>query len=169
MLSLRKASLLVLLAGLMVSAAVAQSVTTGDDMYLKMREVGSKLRCQCEGPGGCSYTVADCNMLRCSFRESVNPEIREALTAGVAPAAVVEQMIAKFGSELRTEPLPEGFGLFGWAMPFAVLAMGLLIVPFVVKRWKRQERLVEQQRRPLNERVVAEYEAAIERDLAESE
>jgi hypothetical protein len=63
--SLRKTSLLVLLAGLTVSAAVAQSVTTGDDMYLKMREVGSKLRCQCEGPGGCSYTVADCNMLRC--------------------------------------------------------------------------------------------------------
>jgi cytochrome c-type biogenesis protein CcmH/NrfF len=160
--------LLVLLAALAVSAA-AQTVTTGDDMYLRMREVGGKLRCQCEGPGGCSYTVADCNMLRCSFRETVNPEIRKALTAGVAPDAVVEQMIAKFGSELRTEPLPEGFGLFGWAMPFAVLMMGLLIVPFVVRHWKQQQRLAVQQRQPLNERVVAEYEAAIERDLAESE
>ena len=166
--SLRKASLLVLLAALAISAA-AQTVTTGDDMYLRMREVGGKLRCQCEGPGGCSYTVADCNMLRCSFRETVNPEIRKALTAGVAPDAVVEQMIAKFGSELRTEPLPEGFGLFGWAMPFAVLMMGLLIVPFVVRHWKQQQRLAVQQRQPLNERVVAEYEAAIERDLAESE
>ena len=46
-------------------------------------------------------------------------------------------MIAKFGSELRTEPLPHGFGLFGWAMPFAALAVGLVIVPFVVRRWKQ--------------------------------
>jgi cytochrome c-type biogenesis protein CcmH/NrfF len=159
----------ILLAGLAASAAAAQSVTTGDEMYLKMRAVGSKLRCQCEGPGGCSYTVADCNMLRCSFRESVNPEIREALTAGVAPEIVVEQMIAKFGSELRTEPLPEGFGLFGWAMPFAVLLLGFLVVPFVVRHWKQQEKVAAMARAPLNERVVAEYEAAIERDLAENE
>jgi cytochrome c-type biogenesis protein CcmH/NrfF len=167
--SLRKASLAILFAALAASAAVAQTVTTGDEMFLRMREVGGKLRCQCEGPGGCSYTVADCNMLRCSFREKVNPEIRKALTAGVAPEAVVEQMIAKFGSELRTEPLPQGFGLFGWAMPFAVLALGLVIVPFVVRRWKQQERAAGPVRRPLNERVVSEYEAAIERDLAENE
>lgn len=167
--SFRKASLLLLLAALAASAAVAQTVTTGDEMFLRMREVGGKLRCQCEGPGGCSYTVADCNMLRCSFREKVNPEIRKALTAGVAPEAVVEQMIAKFGSELRTEPLPQGFGLFGWAMPFAVLALGLVIVPFVVRRWKQRERAAGPVRRPLNERVVSEYEAAIERDLAENE
>lgn len=166
---LRKVSLVALLVGLAASAAVAQTVTQGDDMYLKMRAVGSKLRCQCEGPDGCSYTVADCNMLRCSFRELVNPEIRKALNAGMAPEAVVEEMIAKFGSNLRTEPLPEGFGLFGWAMPFAILLLGFLVVPFVVRRWKQQERVAEQQRRPLNERVVAEYEAAIERDLAESE
>jgi cytochrome c-type biogenesis protein CcmH/NrfF len=108
-------------------------------------------------------------MLRCSFRESVNPEIREALTAGVAPEIVVEQMIAKFGSELRTEPLPEGFGLFGWAMPFAVLLLGFLVVPFVVRHWKQQEKVAAMARAPLNERVVAEYEAAIERDLAENE
>ena len=42
-------------------------------------------------------------------------------------------MIAKFGPELRTEPLPQGFGLFGWAMPFAALGVGLVIVPFVVQ------------------------------------
>jgi cytochrome c-type biogenesis protein CcmH/NrfF len=167
--SLRKASLAILFAALTASAAVAQTVTTGDEMFLRMREVGGKLRCQCEGPGGCSYTVADCNMLRCSFREKVNPEIRKALTSGVAPEAVVEQMIAKFGSELRTEPLPEGCGLFGWAMPFAVLGLGLFIVPFVVRRWKQQERAAGPVRRPLNERVVADYEAAIERDLAENE
>lgn len=163
--SLQKASSLILLAALAMTTAVAQTVTSGDEMFLRMREVGGKLRCQC----GCAYTVADCNMLNCSFRELANPEIRKALTAGVAPDAVVEQMIAKFGPELRTEPLPEGFGLFGWAMPFVALVLGCLMVPFVVRHWKQKERLAEQDRPPLNERVVAEYEAAIERDLAESD
>jgi cytochrome c-type biogenesis protein CcmH/NrfF len=147
--------------------AVAQTVTQGDGLYLQMRAVGGKLRCQCGG--GCNYTVADCNMLNCSFREKVNPEIRKALQAGLAPDVIVEQMIATFGSELRTEPLPEGFGLFGWAMPFAALGLGLVIVPFVVKRWKQQQAEIDAARRPLDEHVVAQYEAAIERDLAESE
>lgn len=168
--SLRKVSPVVLL--LALTAGVhgdAQTVTRGDEMYLRMRAVGEKLRCQCEGPGGCSYTVANCNMLRCSFREKVNPEIRKALEAGIAPEAIVAAMIAKFGSELRTEPLPQGFGLFGWAMPFAALAIGLVIVPFVVRRWKQKQRLAEAQRRPIDERVLAQYEAAIERELAERE
>jgi cytochrome c-type biogenesis protein CcmH/NrfF len=167
--SLRKASLLGLLLALTSwTPGDAQTVTNGDQMYLRVREVGNKLRCQCEA-GGCSYTVANCNMLHCSFREKVNPEIRKALEAGMAPDAVVAAMIAKFGSELRTEPLPHGFGLFGWAMPFAALGLGLVIVPFVVRRWKQQQRLAEPERRPIDERVLAEYEAAIERDLAESE
>jgi cytochrome c-type biogenesis protein CcmH/NrfF len=167
--SLRKASLAALLAASLAlsGAAVAQTVTTGDEMFLDVRAVGDKLRCQCEG--GCSYTVANCNMLHCSFREKVNPEIRKAIEAGVAPDQVVAQMIAMFGPELRTEPLPEGFGLFGWAMPFAALAVGFIIVPFVVRRWKQKQSLAEQEYRPLDEKVVAEYEAAIERDLAQSE
>ena len=168
---LRKASLAALLAVSFAvgGAAVAQTVTTGDEMYLQMREVGDKLRCQCEGPGGCSYTVANCNMLHCSFREKVNPEIRKSLEAGIAPDQVVAAMIAQFGPELRTEPLPEGFGLFGWAMPFAALAVGLAIVPFVVRTWKRRQLLAESERAPLDEKIVAEYEAAIERDLAQDE
>lgn len=166
--SLRKASLAVLLLALTSgSHGDAQTVTQGDAMYLRMRDVGDKLRCQCEG--GCSYTIANCNMLRCSFREKVNPEIRKALEAGIAPEAVVAAMIVKFGPELRTEPLPQGFGLFGWAMPFAALAIGLVIVPFVVRRWKQKQRLAEAERRPIDERVLAQYEAAIERDLAERE
>jgi len=167
--SLRRISFLALLAGsvAVTDVAVAQSVTTGDEMFLRMREVGDKLRCQCASQ--CSYTVASCNMLRCSFRETVNPDIREALQAGLAPDAIVEKMIAKYGAELRTEPLPEGFGLFGWAMPFVALAVGLVIVPFVVLRWKKQQRPAAPEPRPIDEQVLAEYEAAIERDLAESE
>ena len=172
MLSLHKSkfALALLLLGVIAAiASAAGTVTTGDEMFLRMRAVGDKLRCQCEGADGCSYTVANCNMLHCSFRETVNPEIRKSLEAGMQPDAVVAAMISKFGANLRTEPLPEGFGLFGWAMPFAALALGLVIVPFVVKRWKEREKIAQAQRRPLDENVVARYEAAIERDLAESE
>jgi hypothetical protein len=47
--------------------------------------------------------------------------------------------------------------------------VGFIIVPFVVRRWKQKQSLAEQEYRPLDEKVVAEYEAAIERDLAQSE
>ena len=65
------------------AAVTPQTVTNGDEMYLRMREVGSQAALPVRRTGGCSYTVANCNMLHCSFREKVNPEIRKALEAGI--------------------------------------------------------------------------------------
>ena len=61
------------------SFLAAQTVVEADAMYAKMRAVGENLKCQC--PANCSYTVASCNMLHCSFREQVNPQIRTDLEA----------------------------------------------------------------------------------------
>lgn len=113
------------------------TVTTGDPFHERFTQVGENLKCQC----GCSYTVSSCNMLSCSFREKLKPEIIESLKAGVDPAVIVEQVIEKYGSALRNAPRAEGFGLFGWVMPFAVVLIGFMIAPFVIRRWKRHQPL----------------------------
>jgi cytochrome c-type biogenesis protein CcmH/NrfF len=127
-------SLLVLL---LVPLLSAQTVTRGDPQSKQIREVGEQLKCQCESH--CSYTVAGCNMLGCAFRIAVTSEIRADIDQGLSTSEIVDGLIAKYGLELRNSPPVEGFGLFGWAMPFAVLAGGLIAAPFVVKRWKRRQ------------------------------
>ena len=143
-------------------ALQAQTVTTGDPNSKAIRAVGQELKCQCEAH--CSYTVSGCNMTGCSFRAAVTMEIRKYIDAGLSTGEIVERMIAKFGSELRNSPRAEGFGLFGWAMPFAALAAGLVIAPFVVKRLKARQAAVATPS-PVDPAILSQYEQQIEEDL----
>lgn len=155
-------SLLVLV---LAAAAPAQTVAeAGSEAYLKSREIGRQLKCQCS----CSYTIADCNMLHCPFRESVTPDIKEAVAAGLPAATIVKNIIAKYGSQLRTAPRAEGFGLFGWAMPFVAILLGLIAAPILIWRWKTK---FEQRPAPApaEEADMARYQEEIERDLAKLE
>ena len=158
---LRKASLLLAFALL----APAQNVTTGDDYYDQYLAVAQDLKCQC----GCSYTVAHCNMLNCHYREMVKPEIMTAVKVGLPTEEIIEKMVAMFGSELRTAPRAEGFGVVGWAMPFAALLLGLIVAPLVIARWKKQQQESASQPPVVSEKTLARYHDQIEEDLARLE
>ena len=156
--SLRNSILILLLA---VSLAPAQNVSeAGSETYVKIREASKQLKCQCS----CSYTIADCNMLNCHYREQVKPEIKKLVEAGVPVPAVVEQIVAKFGSALRTSPETEGFGLFGWAMPFVAVLLGLMAAPVVAWRWKvNHQQQVEEH--PVRQADIERFREQIEKDI----
>lgn len=131
--SLRNSVLLLVLAA--VALAPGQSISEASSAdYLRAREVGKEIKCQC--PTQCSYTVTECNMLHCSFGEPVKSEIGELVEAGIPSAAIIEQLVTKYGTALRTAPESSGFGLFGWAMPFAAVLLGLGAAPILLWRWK---------------------------------
>ena len=85
-------SLLVLSGFFLLSA---QTVTKGDPQSKQIREVGQQLKCQCESH--CSYTVAGCNMIGCSFRTAVTSEIRTDIDRGLSTSEIVDGLIAKYG------------------------------------------------------------------------
>jgi len=141
---------------------VAEEVKTSDQMSLRVWKVGEDLKCLC--PANCAYTVASCNMLHCSFREEVNPQIQDGLEEGLAPTRIVEVLRAKYGAVLRTMPQAEGFGLVGWAMPFFALGIGLAIVPFVVRRLRKSQP-DEPQEIAVDAAAVKRYTDQIDKDL----
>lgn len=153
------AALTVLLAA---ASWLAAEVRTTSELTMQMREIGKELKCQC----GCAYTVADCNMLYCHFRDPVNQDIEEGLLAGLSAPDIISKLFAKYGEELRSAPKVEGFGAVGWAMPFAALALGLLAAPFVVRRWRRREGVAAEGRMDIDEATLDALEKEIERDLA---
>lgn len=129
-----KASALALLLGL---GLAAQTVTTGDPTHVRLREIGEKLKCQCEGPGGCAYTVGSCNMLHCPFREEINAQVRPYLQAGLSDAVIIDKLKAKYGVMILAAPPAQGFNLLGWLMPFLALVVGLIVIRYVLVRWRR--------------------------------
>ena len=151
-------ALLVVLGGVVA----AEEVKTSDPMSLRVWKVGDDLKCLC--PSSCAYTVASCNMLHCSFREEVNPQIKDGLEEGLSPARIIEVLRAKYGAVLRTMPQAEGFGLVGWAMPFLALGVGLAIVPFVVRRLRKSP-ADEPQQSPVDAAAVKRYSDQIDKDL----
>ncbi len=159
----RKLSLLLAL----ISFALVAEVKTTAPIDMKVREVGLNVRCQC----GCGSTVADCNMLHCHFGEPVKEEIKEGLLAGMAPEAIIDKLAAEYGEIIRTEPSPEGFGAFGWAMPFIAVFLGLAIVPFVIRKWRRDQiaMAAATPTREMDPEDLKRFEAAIDKDLAAEE
>ena len=156
---LQKLSLL-----LLVTAALlpAQKVAESDPKFPAVRAVGEQLKCQCEA--SCSYTITGCNMMGCSFRAKMIPEIRAGVDAGLSTQENLDALITKYGSELRNSPRAEGFGLFGWAMPFVALAAGLIATPFVVRHMRAQQ-VAAPATAPIDEKVLARYRDEIEQDL----
>ena len=156
---MHKLSLLLMLTAPLL---LAQNVSESDPKFPSVRAVGVQLKCQCEA--NCSYTITGCNMMGCSFRARMLPEIRAGVDAGLSTEENLESLIAKYGSELRNAPRAEGFGLFGWAMPFVALAFGLIAAPIVVRRWKAQQAAAPAAA-PIDEKVLSRYREEIERDL----
>lgn len=151
-------------AGLAVGGLLTAQVKTSDPKTMQIREIGKELKCQC----GCAYTVADCNMLYCHFRDPVNMDISEMLDSGMGPGAILNALLTKYGKELSTEPPPEGFGAVGWVMPFVMLALGLLAAPFVVQRWRKNQITADAAGvGTVDPETMKRLEAEIERDLSQ--
>ena len=141
-------------------ALLAQTVSTGDKMHVRLRAIGEKLKCQC----GCSYTVGACPMLNCHFRDEVNPQVAQDLGAGLDEAAILGKLKEKYGTLVLAAPPAEGFNLVGWIMPFVALAVGLIAVRYVLVRWRRP--------RPApaaNNPLVDKFRDQMEKELADLE
>lgn len=132
--------------------------------YAKLRQVGELVSCQCS----CAYTVGSCNMINCHFSEPVLEDIEAGLEAGQSEEEVLEAIYAKYGSETRVEPRNTGFGLVGWIAPFATLLVGLALVPWVIRRWRRSTR-ARSRGSGVSQDVVDRFSSQIEDDLEELE
>ncbi len=160
----RRPAIAAALAVLLLAAGwLAAEVRTTSELTIQMRDIGKELKCQC----GCAYTVADCNMLYCHFRDPVNQDIEAGIKAGLSKPEIVSKLLAKYGEELRSAPKVEGFGAVGWAMPFVALALGLLAAPFVVRRWRRNQAVAASSSQvAIDPDTLDALEKEIERDLA---
>ena len=107
-------------------------------------------------------------MLNCHFRDPILEEISTGLEAGRSEEAVLEDVYAKHGSETRVQPRAEGFGMVGWIAPFASLILGLGVVAWVMRRWRRGTE-TRSRASEVPEAVLDRYRSRIEEDLEDLE
>jgi cytochrome c-type biogenesis protein CcmH len=147
------AGALILLLPLLAWAAPLPGSVNEDTVH----QIAAELRCVvCQ-----NLSVAD------SPSETANQMrgiIRERLQAGDTPEQVVAYFVDKYGEWILLSPRPRGFNLLVWVLPFAGIAVGLVAVLLLARRWSR--RAASQ---PVAEAIDAATRERIKREMAELE
>jgi cytochrome c-type biogenesis protein CcmH/NrfF len=153
---LRTRLLLVLVAGL----CLAQS--SSDLLTPAIRRVGDKLACLC---GACKNTVATCQMLGCHYSSPARERIAKLQAEGMADGAIIDDFVKREGKRALATPPTEGFFLLGWIMPFAAIALGLMVIYFFIKRYQKPATTAV----AVDQGALSRYHDQIEKDLAKLE
>jgi cytochrome c-type biogenesis protein CcmH/NrfF len=142
------------------SLPLAFAETAAEKPSVDVRRVGAHIGCQC----GCTDTVATCAMLECSFSKPAKEKIAKLQAAGMADKTIIDQFVAEFGPVVyRGNP-----SFYGWLVPYLLLAPGLAVVLWFVRRY-RKPRPVAEVGPTADDTELAKYHDRIERDLAHLE
>ncbi len=124
------------------------------------KAIEERLTCQC----GCGLTVHACNHLQCGFAVPTKEDIAKSLAAGQTGDEIIARYVAKYGEKILSSPTPTGFNLVAWYGPYAALALGLVGVVFLIRRWlgveepAAESRALSDQDRKRLERELEELE-----------
>ncbi len=94
-------------------------------------KLGHSLMCTC----GCGEILLECNHVGCPVSGPMISELHSLLGSDLPNGGILNWFAAKYGSIALASPIRGGFDLVAWIMPFAVLALGIAGVIFLVRLW----------------------------------
>jgi cytochrome c-type biogenesis protein CcmH/NrfF len=102
-------------------------------------------------------------MLHCHFADPARLEIAAMLEAGRSDREILAAFEAKHGKRVLMKPPTQGFYLLGWVMPFVGLAIGLLLLWVIVKKFRAIPAPASRTAPP---EVMARYRDRVESDTS---
>lgn len=135
------------------------------------KQIGVKLKCMCGGcdqsAGGCSHTGAAFSG-PCETAKGMLKDIRLRLGRGETATQILHAFEQQYGLAVYLEPPKTGFSLVAWVMPFAYLAIGTILVIFVIRRWSKRTprpQLATANRAPVSAEYLARARAQSEQEM----
>jgi cytochrome c-type biogenesis protein CcmH len=98
----------------------------------RTKQVGGKFMCMCS----CSQVLTQCNHVGCTTSTAMLKEVDEGLAGGGSEASVTQALVQEFGTKVYAEPPKSGLSLVAWSLPSIYLALGTVLVIFVIMRWR---------------------------------
>jgi cytochrome c-type biogenesis protein CcmH len=98
----------------------------------RTKQVGGKFMCMCN----CSQVLTQCNHVGCTTSTAMLKEIDQGLANGGDEASVTQTLVQEFGTKVYAEPPKSGLSLVAWSLPSVYLALGTVLVIFVIMRWR---------------------------------
>jgi len=100
----------------------------------RAHQIAGKFMCMC----GCNQVLSQCNHVGCTVSTTMLKEVDQGLARGDSEDTITQAFVQEFGTKVYAEPPHSGFSLVAWSMPAVYLAVGLLLVLFVISRWRKR-------------------------------
>lgn len=105
----------------------------------RAKEIGGKLLCGVGTPlCDCKQILTQCNHVGCRNSSGMLKTLDQAIARGDSETAIVQGFVAEFGTAVLSEPPKSGLNLVAWYLPATTLFCGLLLVLFVISRWRKR-------------------------------
>ncbi|HEY8715521.1 MAG TPA: cytochrome c-type biogenesis protein CcmH, partial [Candidatus Acidoferrum sp.] len=80
----------------------------------------------------------ECNHVGCTTSTAMLKQIDQGILRGDSEDTITQAFVQEFGTKVYAEPPHSGFSLVAWCMPAVYLAVGLVLVFFVISRWRKR-------------------------------
>jgi cytochrome c-type biogenesis protein CcmH/NrfF len=100
----------------------------------RAHQIGGKFMCMCS----CNQVLTQCNHVGCTTSTAMLKQIDQGLTQGDSEDSITQAFVQEFGTKVYAEPPHSGFSLVAWSMPAVYLAIGLMMVLFVISKWRKR-------------------------------
>jgi cytochrome c-type biogenesis protein CcmH/NrfF len=104
------------------------------DDSARIDRLGHQMMCVC----GCNQVLLECNHVGCSYSTRMRDELTAAVTRGDSDNGVLQWFIQAYGTTVLTVPTNRGFNRIAWIMPYFALVMGIALVVFIIRVWKKR-------------------------------
>lgn len=114
--------------------AVIIMVFVGADSDARFQYLGHRLMCEC----GCNQVLLECNHVGCPLSDGMRKELAAGIARGDSDSLILQSFVQKYGPTVLIAPTTTGFNRVAWIMPYLVLILGLGLVYFVVRAWRKR-------------------------------
>src|SRR5450755_1382671 len=104
------------------------------DPATRFNEIGHQLMCICS----CNQILLECNHVGCPASDGMRNELMAAVSRGDSDSLVEQSFVQKYGPTVLAAPTTTGFDRTAWIVPFVALALGLMLIVFVIRSWKNR-------------------------------
>lgn len=104
------------------------------DEAARVNDLGHRMMCVC----GCNQILLECNHVGCAYSERMRSELIAAVDRGDNDNLVLQAFIQKYGTTVLAAPTKTGFNRVAWITPYLALGLGILLVMFIVRAWRKR-------------------------------
>jgi cytochrome c-type biogenesis protein CcmH/NrfF len=120
-----------LLQTLLLTAAIFLFLGSSDTGP-RFNDLGHRMMCAC----GCKQILLECNHVGCTYSDKMRDQLQAGLNKGDNDDLILQSFVQEYGPTVIAAPGTTGFNRIAWIMPFAMLALGIAFVIWVVRSWK---------------------------------